>query len=565
MIAFFGTPDIYLFEIKASNQSNPVDPTIYSLEQINTLPKGSVIYPTFIQTSGTIMDQIEFKMGVLLVMGEHFLPIMGINPSTIAALKALDGQLVTLQGVLFAQTDHLGNEMYYMVFFTYPGSFDAGELTNEEKIQLITNFIASLNLGELREGDILLLPIIHPIFGIEINWTPSLATSLLIDFDTHEIKPLTDETIFNFQVTFLVGSELTTLDIEYVAYPLEYDIPKFIPGYLGSIPTFPIEEAEEGRFIGLYIYKDGFRPDFMSVSQREVHLRFPMPDEIGATHYTIQYFDLVSETWVTVMDYDTVPITLYYDNVTLRNPYLTMYRLFAHGIDIPSNSVVISSNNINTEFLGYSLDESVYLSEIMAPFVGRGLEISTSVYDYDTYEYIEGYVTYQWYRVHPVSFQTTLIPGATNQLYITTLADAGYQIMVRVSGDGTHVGGYIQIFSSWDILIPVEGYISNITEQGFTLNLSHFIDINDLLNIELRNNMTWDIITITDITQGENAAIYHIEANLIGINDGYLNIESGLWVLVNKEAHMGYMMQGIYVMFKSFPVGPPIPDGPPKP
>jgi uncharacterized repeat protein (TIGR02543 family) len=565
MVAFFGTPDIQLYEIKASNQVNPVDPTIYSLAQIQALTPELISYPTYIQTSGTIMNQIEFEMGVLLVSGENFLPIMGINPSTIAALKTLDGHPATLQGVLFAQTDHMGNKMYYMVYFNYPGSFDAGELTDDETIQLITSFVASLNLGELREGDILSLPTIHPIFGIEINWTPSFATTLLIDTETNEIKPMTEETILQFQVSFLVGDVLTSLDIEYVAYPLDYVIPAFTPGYLGTVPTFPSVEPVEGQFIGLFIYKDGYRPGYMSSSQREVHLSFPMPDEIGATHYTIQYFDLVSETWVTVMDYDTVPITLYYDNVTLRNPYLTMYRLYAHGIDMISNSVMITSNVINTEFLGYSLDESVYLSDIMVPFVGRGLEISTSVYDYDLDEYVEGYVTYQWYRVHPVSFQMTLIEGATDPLYITTLADAGYRMMVIVSGDGIHVGGFIQVFSSWDNLIPVEGYISDITEQGFTLNLSHFVDIDDLQSMELRNNMTWDLITITNITQGENAAIYYIEANLTGINDGYLNIEANLWVLVSQEAHMGFMMQqGIYIMFKAFPVGPPPPDGPPK-
>ena len=70
------------------------------------------------------------------------------------------------------------------------------------------------------------------------------------------------------------------------------------------------------------------------------------------------------------------------------------------------------------------------------------------------------------------------IPGATSIQYTTQNDDVGCALLLRATGDGTNIGGAVQIFASslYDqspkpILIPNKAYISDVGPTGLTLNL----------------------------------------------------------------------------------------------
>jgi uncharacterized repeat protein (TIGR02543 family) len=550
LVLLVGMPDLYLIEVIASDMPNPLTATPMTHADIDLLDPNTIVGSPYIEISGTVTTHEFFKEGVILVNGEQSLIVFPPNGAIYDVLISAVGLNVTLKGYLFPVRGDDAPFDFYLVFINYPGDIVATTNDDASVITATTAYIEMLNQKDLYAGMYLDMPSVHPYLMIDIVWTPDTETALLIDAETGEILALTEPTMLIFTISFTVGETTTLLDIFYTAYPTGYEIPLFEPGYLGTVLTLTDPEIE-GLFPGLYIYKIDHELYYEDNTRSRAELRFPMPDEYGFTHYTFETYNTITETWEPLYINDELVVATW-DNYTLIFNVDTLIRLRGHAedpVDFVSNSVLITWTAVSTSFLGWYMDESMWLTGVMLPFVGRGIEMDhPSVYDYDTFDYVtEGLgLSYQWYRINPFTFEHILIPDATDQMYETTIDDVGYKLMVRVSGDEINVGGYIQVISFSDTLIPVFGFISGLSDAGFTLNLSHFVSIEDVLeHLEIYGEM--GEIEITNVQQGDNAAIYHITVDLTGQSDLWINLDALTWTLTsNDEYHMG-MMQGLYI------------------
>ena len=159
------------------------------------------------------------------------------------------------------------------------------------------------------------------------------------------------------------------------------------------------------------------------------------------------------------------------------------------------------------------------------------------------------YMTYQWYRVNPVSYEMTAIDGATDLTYITTGDDVGYNMLVRATGDDENISGFIQVMSSWGVLEQNNACISNATNSGFTLNL--YKTVPGLTASELSLiDYNGDSVTVNSVTQGANAAIYNISADLDPAKGPfYLSNNSDFWKIASaQEGHM-MISEGIQIPY----------------
>ncbi len=84
---------------------------------------------------------------------------------------------------------------------------------------------------------------------------------------------------------------------------------------------------------------------------------------------------------------------------------------------------------------------------------------------------VENTLSYQWYRVDPVTFALEEIFGATSTQYTVQTEDAGYRLLLRASGDGQNIGGFMQILLKLPGLAPNKAFINDVTSTGFILNL----------------------------------------------------------------------------------------------
>ena len=236
-------------------------------------------------------------------------------------------------------------------------------------------------------------------------------------------------------------------------------------------------EPVPGQFAGLYIEQEDRHDDFMGGTRAESLLKFPEPWEINAITFRLQYFDTTSSAWVnygTGDDYVTN-----YNNFVVPSVAGQRMRLLAIGgaaDGLVSNEVTLSYANLDTTFTGYSLDESMWLTGVIWPFVGRGLEASFTVKDIDTDTIIEGALTYQWHRVNPYTFAHTPIPGATELTYATTIDDLGYYIAIVATGDGINASGSFEIISDLaPVKLAVKAFATDVSSSSFILRFEYVL------------------------------------------------------------------------------------------
>ncbi|SMB87809.1 S-layer homology domain-containing protein [Desulfonispora thiosulfatigenes DSM 11270] len=330
------------------------------------------------------------------------------------------------------------------------------------------------------------------------------------------------------------------------------EVGPFTPGEGGNLPNFTPFTAEEDKIGGLYItYNQQILPFIFGNTRpyrTNVDMNFLPPSEFGADSYTLQVSDDNGVSWSNYQSNDEdLTTTTTQDNFSLESVDKDyQYRLLVNGgpkDGYTSNVVEAKLTYVKTQFSAWGLDEGMHISGIMAPNMGRGLEASFIVRDLETSENIENaadYLTYQWYRLNPVSFEMTPISGATSLQYITTEEDAGYYLLIRATGDEINVGGYAQIISTWGNLLPNKAYVSNVTTEGFTLNLYKGIDQLKIEDLNLRD-LNWNDVTITSVTPGDNNAVFHIAATIDENSTPlYLSINSDFWRIVS-EIEGGHM------------------------
>lgn len=334
----------------------------------------------------------------------------------------------------------------------------------------------------------------------------------------------------------------------------------FIPGEGGTlVPPVP-SSGISNQFPGLYLTEVG---NYLSmwyegdpVAYHLVEMEFPYAAELEGTGYTLQYFDSVDTSWK-AFQYNSADLTCgpAVNNFSIYvDSGLTLRLLLSGGPKdgYTSNEVTYSISAIPAEFSGYSVSWGMSLSGIMMPFVGYEIyDVSVSGYNWSSGSTVDvsTYITIEWYRVDPVTFQFTRIIGASGNAYATTEADAGYLIAVRGVGDGVNIEGYHQFLFQPAVKLMNIGYLTNATANGFTLNLFKAVSGLEVANFEI-NDQDSNPVQIASIVQGENGAIWHITFADSTVTTGYgvLYIDSG-WAVAFKETMgpMTHYMEWTYV------------------
>jgi hypothetical protein len=325
----------------------------------------------------------------------------------------------------------------------------------------------------------------------------------------------------------------------------------FTPGAGGTLPAFTPFTTPTGKVGGLVVRSTERENNaFFTGTRAVIELRFPVPTEFGASSYTLQYSENDGVLWQNYKHND-VDLTTTGDNFSLNFAGNYKLRLLVNGghkAGYTSNEVFAPLSSIDSRFSGWSLDESMFITGIMAPNIGRGLQAGFTVKKLSDGSDVVGALAYQWYRLNPASFEMTLIPSATNLTYITTEADAGYLTLIKATGDGVNAGGFVQIYSSMANVISNKATVSNVSNGGFTLNL--YKSLTGGLTVADLKLVDKDAapITINSVTAGANLAIYNVGATLdIAKSPFYLINNSSFWLMMT-EMEGGFMtMPGVTI------------------
>jgi len=325
----------------------------------------------------------------------------------------------------------------------------------------------------------------------------------------------------------------------------------FEAGSGGTIGTYTDFVPEANTFGGFYIDKTDRESDGFGGIRSVIDMLFPSPESNGATKYTLQSSNDGGTSWSNFQynsEEDLVASSAQ-DNFSLNLSGIYKFRLLASGGPIDgyvSNVVDVTaastpSSNIDTRFSSWGLDESMMITGTMIPWVGRGLEASFTVQTVPDYDTVSDALTYQWYRLNPATFAMTPIADANGLTYTTTMADIGYRLMIRATGDGINANGFIQEMSRWEIVEPNYAYLSDISASGFTLNL------------EKAANLTVDDLTLEDGSAAPivfslakvNDYTYDITADIAAADYSFWLVNnSSFWRIASAEMP-GHLNEGI--------------------
>lgn len=335
----------------------------------------------------------------------------------------------------------------------------------------------------------------------------------------------------------------------------------FFPGSGGSIPVIASLTGITNQIGGLRVIQVQRWTDSFGGTDPLLDLAFPAPSTYGATGYRLQRsLDGVSG-WENQPNgggnFETPSDST--DNFSFTPDGSYYYRLLVLGGPKDgqlSNVVFAPLTGIETYFAGWNLDESMTISGIMTPWVGRGLEASFTVRKWSDRSIVEGALTYQWYRVNPLSFEMTPISGATNLIYITTTNDlGGYRLLCRATGDEISAGGFVQILDG-HVLIPNNSFAENVSKTGFRLNLYKSVSSLTPADLELSyydESFSLVKVPITSVTPLAGNASFDIVATMPdGVKSLGLKNISDVWA-IGSEMMMGDFMEGLQI---NLPVGP---------
>jgi hypothetical protein len=341
--------------------------------------------------------------------------------------------------------------------------------------------------------------------------------------------------------------------------PVAGEAQYFTPGSGGNIPNIPPFVGNPGEFPGFRVDVTHRRNNvFFGGDRAEIGLLFPPPSHIEATGYRLQRRLSPSLAW------EDHPWEIgYLETVSSdqNNFYFTPegsyhYRLLALGgprAGEVSNEVFAPFATVETRFAGWFLDESMFLTGVMFPWVGRGLEASFTVRKLEDDSDVEGGISLQWYRVNPATFELIPIQGATNPLYVTTQADVGgYHLLVRATGDGVKVGGFQQVVSFGGVLIPNRSYATHFSATGFRLILHRGVPSLAPEDLTLSywddDLMTTVEIPIDSVTPVGSNAVFRIDAAMpAGPAAFNLMNQSEVWRLAQMMGGGHMMMEGLTI------------------
>jgi uncharacterized repeat protein (TIGR02543 family) len=389
----------------------------------------------------------------------------------------------------------------------------------------------------------------HPIYGGTMTVTVNPLDDLIASVSGNHLifaESEVENTII-LTLTATYNSVDLVSELEIMIHPYDDDMDTFPVGSMGPLPYINYM-LPPGIFGGLYVKEVDREYDWWTESTNMiVDLYFPYPDRVGASMYTLQYQDLITMEWHDYLWYD-MPLTVSGDNLSIPVAGATTFRLMT-DTGMISNPVHVDYETIDTYFAGWSLDQSMYISGVMSPFIGYGLELTgVTIKRQDNSEVSGGY-TVQWFRVNPATFEMIVIEGATNHTYITTPADLGYMIMVQVRGDGVNAGGVLNIMAGDTVKIPVTGHISSASTTGFFIAFDYQMPIEELQHMFIHDHR-WQPIAITNVILTATPYVYYVECDLRGVD--FIQVELQGFQYIVGEAMYEYFNWGIYHDLRGF-------------
>lgn len=318
---------------------------------------------------------------------------------------------------------------------------------------------------------------------------------------------------------------------------------QFAPGSGGTVPDIAPFTDPVGSIGGLWVYQSHRYPDtFGGDNDAVIELRFFPPAEFGADAYVLQRSFTGTSGWVDVPWGEGVLRTPADDtnNFSFEPDGDYHYRLRVEGGSRDSqvsNVVFAELSTVETRFAGWGVDSSMFITGVMFPWVGHGMEATFTVRRLLDDTDVTGGIDLQWYRVHPRTWEMTPIPGETDPVYATTNDDIGGWILVcRATGDGVTVGGFINVQAGGGVMVPNKAYVSQFTGEGFRLNLFKSVpslEKEDLLltyyDETLMDSVPVPIDSVTPL--GGNATFFVTVDLPDGVEELQLSNVSDVWTL----------------------------------
>ena len=275
------------------------------------------------------------------------------------------------------------------------------------------------------------------------------------------------------------------------------------PGTKGALPETPtVAPAQEGQIKCLELYCVGVSYTINGYHYVRADLRWPESwsmdglESLEATSCTVQYRQHGTTDWVKYEDFkartdDGGIITGCSPSLEFS---LTDFRLVLHGGKYDgwvSNVVTAKSPSMLSGDIKWGADSWVDYN-IVGKEVGNDFTVSVATYKDDEddayYTTDDGYYTYQWYRRNPNTWEMTAISGATKRAYTPVLDDAGYELVVDVSGDDIHCSFTLR-YNFGKTYVAVQGSVEQFFDDGFILNTDYILPDpkNNLIMVNARD------------------------------------------------------------------------------
>ncbi len=262
-------------------------------------------------------------------------------------------------------------------------------------------------------------------------------------------------------------------DLEKPILPKTF-IPDWQPGQGGEVP-FPEYGEPVSDFIGLYL-KENIYSSYAFSDGGYTEMILAPTNAMGYGQLVVECSE-DSVTWTDFMDNREEPAIIRDGSY----PVICPNKAYYYRLRTPDGKY---SNVIYVDRFAYKVAFSSTGSggsDAWPPMYVTG---QYRVYDRENGYWTEAtdnsLLTYQWYRINPVTYDFEVIDSATNNRYYPTAEDIGYYLGATITFDNEIDGvacyaSCTQVNSSI-VKFPIPTYISNVTSTGFDINSYYCIE-----------------------------------------------------------------------------------------
>ena len=317
---------------------------------------------------------------------------------------------------------------------------------------------------------------------------------------------------------FMEGVTFTKAGAAGTPASLPFDGP---PGSGAPVILPDLGSAPGSDIPGFYVTKNHYNcwAIVSGYTAEDAEVEFSIPETPAKASWLLQLSTDSGITWIDCNGGATYSRADYYSSITTEPDWYSYptasYRLNRVGTSVYTIEADVAAPTVLTEFTGWG-----YSTGMNSQYVGGTPTIITGgasfigVNDVSDIALQDENIIYTWYRVNPVTYEMTPIPGESGTgaeywQYTTTAADIGYKILCRIDGDGTTVGGYMQtMVLGTPISVPVKGYVSNASGNSFVLNLESDVALTkDDLSVETYEGTPCAISAVTSVSGGSVYAV----------------------------------------------------------